>query len=146
MSIPQSLTREEAKRQIAELERHIASLPTNNHPEYVSLGMLFKHNDGSVFMVCGDKELLYCVQKGCDQDSSAGLVYSSESTFGARGKGKFTYLGHARDLLKLTTDKPSEVVVTDEMFQRAERVYWDSALNAEESRRHVLTLALNGKL
>jgi hypothetical protein len=39
-TIPLSLTREEAERQIAELQRHIASLPKNNHPAKIEMGML----------------------------------------------------------------------------------------------------------
>ena len=146
MIIPQSLTREEAQRQIAELERHIASLPTNNHPPCINMGMLFKHRDGSVFMVCGDRDLLYCVDKGGDIDVSVGQTYSSTSTFGISGKDRLTYLGHAKDLLALKTDKPADVVVTD---ARAEMAYQEYRLfkgTTFDSIRHILTLALNGKL
>ena len=137
----QSLTRSEAERQIAELQRHIASLPTHNHPDNICIGMLFKLHD-DIYMVTGgvnSSHYLHMVS-----GDTPGCVKSGMSLWGNHAKDKFTYLGHARDLL--TIKSHSNVVVTDEMITRAERAYCQFDGNTGESIRHVIELVLSGKL
>lgn len=136
MTIP--LTREEALRQIAELQRRIASLPKNNHPAPIERGMLFRHESGDLYLV---------VRSGSDgldlRNTSSGNAWLNGKGFDG-DENEFEYLGHAKDLLVLKTDKP-EVVVTDEMAMKAFNLY-TGIPGAVSAMKHVLTLALNGKL
>ena len=68
-------------------------------------------------------------------------------------ESEFTYLGHAKDLLVLKTDKPAEVVVTDEIrlynhgkMQNAWSAFTTDNARTFKSLKNMLTLALNGKL
>lgn len=133
------LTREEAQRQIAELQRHIDSLPKNNHPPKIEKGMLFRHKDGDLHIIAMvDPRQLKLV------NIKEGNRYDDDSLF-YTDLDDFEYLGHSKDLLTLKTDKP-EVVVTDEMANKAWTSFRLHDGVGRESLRHALTLALNGKL
>lgn len=151
MPIPHSLTKDEALRQIAELQRHIDSLPQNNHPPEIQRGMLFKDKrDGDLFIAIvsqhkGSQDL----RLACVSGSWIGKYWHAEYLMDDNGRQHLEYLGHAKDLLTLkqevTTNKP-EVVVTDEMAIKAWNAYDDFDGSNIESMKHALTLALNGKL
>ena len=142
MTIPQSLTREEAQRQIAELERHIASLPTNNHPSKIEAGMLFEHNEHGLCLTVYKSAY---ASDGIDLRFLDGAPFEHNKCF-SRKESDFEYLGHAKDLLVRKTDKPAEVVVTDEMAAKAYETYRVYDGRDIPSMKHALTLALNGKL
>ena len=140
MTVPTTLTREEAQRQIAELQRHIDSLPKNNHPPKLLPGMLFKHYTG-IYVYNFDGKL----RQAFPEPNEGNDIWATESTFGSNAPENFEYLGHVKDLLCLKTDKP-EVVVTDKMAEKAHQAYRVFNGGVADSFRHVLTLALNGKL
>ena len=137
----QSLTRSEAERQIAELQRHIASLPTDNHPAEYEKGQLFERL-GQIYMVVstgeeGSNELDLRVVVG-----RHGVAWMKNKFFDGDEDG-FTYLGHARDLL---TIKPSAYVVTDDMVARAMHAWHMHDASPEKSWRHVIQLIVSNQL
>lgn len=98
MPVPTTLTKEEALRQIAELQRHVDSLPKNNHPLKLEAGMVFK-KDYRLYVVHrphehGTELYLVCLGSG-----SSGLRLSVSSMFGCDSPDKFEYLGMAEDVL-----------------------------------------------
>ena len=98
MPVPTTLTKEEALRQIAELQRHIDSLPKNNHPPKLKAGMVFKKDD-RLYVVHRPCEHSHDIYMVCLGSGSSGVRLSMSSMFGCDGPDKFEYLGMAEDVL-----------------------------------------------
>lgn len=130
------LTKEEALRQIAELQRHVESLEKkkNNHPDKIEEGMLFEHCDHGLCIVHTD-----------DTDTKFMLVFldgqcwAEYDGFADRGD-EFKFLGESKDLLML---KPS---VTTELASAVHREYGSFPGPEIESMGHALKQLFKGKL
>lgn len=138
--VPSSLTREEAERQIKELQRHIDSLPKNNHPTVLTCGMVFRN--GSDFYITHDwngQFGLICLT-GC----ASGCRLSSSSVFGNRGPNAFTYLGLSNDVLgKVLTAREAP---SPELVSRALKLFQEHHGSPYESMRDTLNLVLTGRV
>lgn len=135
MSVP--LTKEEALRQIAELQRHVESLEKkkNNHPDKIEEGMLFEHSGHGLCIVHTD-----------DDDKRFMLVFLDgegwaeyEGFSGA--DDEFTFLGASKNLLM---HRP---VITDKLAYEVYRLYRDHPENDNTvSMKYALEKFIDGKL
>jgi hypothetical protein len=93
------LSVEEAKRKIAELQRHIEAFEKpakrNNHPDTIEWGMLFRR-DNDLYIVVSSRE----AECGWDLRSLNGWAWHVGEGFDG-DENEFEYLGMAYDRLKL---------------------------------------------
>ena len=98
MPVPTTLTKEEALRHIADLQRHIDSLPKNNHPAKLEPGMVFQRENRLYILhrpsTTGCDYYLVCLSSDC-----SGERLSASCIFGAFGPDAYEYLGMSNDVL-----------------------------------------------
>lgn len=136
MSIPASLTKEEAERQIAELQRHISSLPRNNHPAVLTAGMVFKRED-KLYILHQWREHFYLV---CLSGECCGQRLSTNSMFGAFGPDACTYVGKAGDVLQLKHE------LSEDRLAKIVEAYVRSSGTCRDAFKTVINQVLKGEL
>jgi hypothetical protein len=120
-----------------------ADFSQHTHPDALEYGMLFRlATAGDTYMVIDVCDGTRLVQV---HGSDVGAIKSSASLWGTDSASDYQYLGMASELLTLKTDKPV-VALTDAMVQRAYVAYFMADGSNRDAVKHVLTLALNGKL
>lgn len=109
---------EMGRKMIAEAEAEIAA-KKRNWPEKIEAGMLFRHDGGAIYIFpARDCDDLLCVVG--DKSDSPGDYYSRDLL--CSETQSITYLGHARDLIKIADDahEPTGVELVGKMCQFSE--------------------------
>lgn len=133
------LTKEEALRQIEELQRHVKSLSKNNHPAVLKEGMVFKHRK---YGPC----ILH--EHGVREHGQTTLIFLNGASW-VDGRGfdgnedEFEYVGMSKDLITFS-DKPTHI--TPERLEKIQAEYTRFHGGHWASTKHVINLVLQGKL
>ena len=112
------MTNEDRKAKIAELRAEADRLERErerNWPEKVEIGMIFRHEDGEIYMAsrAGEDSIAHptpdCLVCVTDSWPRIGVMYANYSDDPFDGdEAQFAYLGHARDLLTIKTPDAPE--------------------------------------